>query len=101
MKSLSNQQKSDIQTLGNFLNDPAWMELYGYNTFTTGEVTKLYEHLNSNKKGNLHREALAKEALALFPHRARGKNGNKLLVGSLVTGVLFVIGGAGAFIIWG
>jgi hypothetical protein len=106
MKSLTSQQKSDIQTLGNFLNDPAWMELYGYNTFTIGEVTKLYEHLNSNKKGNLHREALAKEALILFPHRARGNNRSKKLIGSIVIGIgLLVIGIAGgkavAFMIWG
>lgn len=100
MKSLTSQQKSDIQTLENFLNDPAWMELYGYNTLTTGEVVKLYEHLNTNKKGNLHREALAKEALALFPHRAKGKGGNKLVVSSLAAGVLFVVG-VGAFMIWG
>jgi hypothetical protein len=101
MKSLTSQQKSDIQTLENFLNDPAWMELYGYNTFTTVEVAKLYEHLNANKKGNLHREALAKEALSLFPHRSREGGGNRLLVGSLVTGVLFIIGGVGAFMVWG
>ena len=101
MKSVTSHQKSEIQTLGNFLNDPAWMELYGYNTFTIGEVTKLYEHLNNNNKGNLHREALAKEALILFPHRARGKGGNKLLIGSLVAGATFVVGGVGAFMVWG
>jgi len=101
MRPLTSQQKSEIQTLGNFLNDPAWMELYGYNTLTTGEVVKLYDHLKTNKKGNLHREALAKEALILFPHRARGKGGNKLLIGSLAAGVMFLIGGVGAFMVWG
>lgn len=106
MNSLTAQQKSDIQSLRNFLNDSPWMELYGYNTFSATEVTKLYEHLNTNSKGNLHREALVKEALILFPHRARGNNGSKKLVGLLVIGIgLLVIGVAAgkavAFMIWG
>lgn len=101
MNSIANQQKSDIQGLNTFLNDSAWMELYGYNTFSSSELKKLHEHLKSMNKKNPHRQELVKEALILFPHRARGKGGSRLLIGSLIAGAMFVIGGAGAFIVWG
>jgi hypothetical protein len=101
MNSIANQQKSDIQGLNTFLNDSAWMELYGYNTFSSSELTKLYEHLKKINKKNPHRQELVKEALILFPHRAKGKGGNKFVVSSLLVGVLFVVVGIGAFMIWG
>lgn len=100
MKSLTRQQKSEIQTLANFLNDPAWMELYGYNAFTLAEIAKLHEHLGLAKKGNLHREALAKEALALFPARSRKRTGSNKKIYITVSGVVILIAAVSAFAMW-
>ncbi len=101
VKSLSRNQKAEIQTLSNFLNDPAWMELYGYTAFTLDEVVKLHEHLVIVKKGNLHREALAKEALALFPQRARGRSGSVKKIYLTVSSVLILlVAAAGVVFLW-
>lgn len=102
MEPTTNNKKSDVIALAKFLNDAAWMELYGYTTFSLGEVGKLHEHLQNNNKGNLHREALVKEALQLFPHRTRKNGANKKLLGSIAIGIiLLVASGAGALMIWG
>jgi len=102
MQSFTRQQKAEIQTLESFLNDSAWMELYNYNSFTVSEIIKLYEHLNSNKKGNLHREALAKEALLLFPHRTRRPNAGKRVVVYVSLVAAFLLAATvGAFALWG
>ncbi len=66
----ASEDKQGIASLNNFLNDPCWMDNYGYKTFSSSEIAKLYSNLKGDKKLNLHREAVVSYALKMFPHRA-------------------------------
>lgn len=66
---MNTNDKDDVTTLKNFVNDECWGNRYNYKPLSNKEITELYTELKEHKKLNLHRKDMAEYVLKKFPHR--------------------------------
>ena len=88
---LTAEDKLAIKQLEEFVNDIAFMELYGYTSFKPREIVGLYQILKASNKVGLHRAAMAQEALIHFPHRKKGESKTKKLVGTVAVAIVVLL----------